>query len=79
VLVAYHDCDKIPEKINVREEGFILALCFRGFSLRSLDPIAPGSICGQAEHGGENVVKQRGSSYNGQEADRVRKVPGTKA
>jgi hypothetical protein len=44
----YHQCDKIPDRNNLREERFVVAHGFRGFS-----PWLLGLMC--QEHMSENV------------------------
>lgn len=39
MLVAFHHCDKLPKKINLTEERFILAEGSKGFS-----PWSAGSV-----------------------------------
>jgi hypothetical protein len=42
-MLVFSNCGKIPAKINLKEEGFILAHGFRGFSPQSLGSLVSGS------------------------------------
>jgi hypothetical protein len=53
-MSAIHGCDKITEKINIKEERFILAHSFRGFHPWLLGSIV--SWCYEAEHHGREYA-----------------------
>jgi hypothetical protein len=48
LVIIHHFCDQIPKRNNLKEEGFIVACGFRGFSPCWLTPFFLGY--GEAEH-----------------------------
>jgi hypothetical protein len=50
-VLAFCHYDKTPEKINFKEEGFILTHDFRGFSLWSADTVAFRPVARLQHHG----------------------------
>jgi hypothetical protein len=67
LVIIHHFCDQIPKRNNLKEEGFIVACGFRGFSPCWLTPFFLGY--GEAEHHDESKRKQRCSLYGSQEAE----------
>lgn len=51
-------------KTHVNKKGFVLPQCFRDFSRWSLDSVAPGPLCDDAEdRGGKHVWEQTGWAH----------------
>jgi hypothetical protein len=66
VLVTFVYCDKTPEKMDSKEERFVLTHTFRGFSAFSLGSVVSGLWEGRSSL----WVEQSGSLHGHQEAER---------